>query len=91
MPDTEDTGLTYLISELGKAIEYLEHFPQRRPKNKTANAQYAAGLYDMAVWIRDNAQKEWDWQGLRAFVVGSIPEDQMPKHGFELTIKPKQS
>jgi hypothetical protein len=75
----------WLLGELDKAIAALESLPRKKPQSRKAAAEYAAGLYAMAVWVREKLIHERDWQGLRAFFPG------IPEHGSELVIKNRDS
>jgi hypothetical protein len=85
-----DQGLRWLVGELDTVLTYLDQFPQERPKEKAEGApQYAAGLRDMAHWIKEKAEHEAGWMGLRECFAETLPD--FPAHSSKITLtRPKR-
>jgi hypothetical protein len=88
-PEFHTSVAEWLNEELCKVIGLLAEKGKETPAEKDGNPIYAAGLYDMAVWIQDKLVSDIEWQALRE-MVGPEVAAQMPLHQSEFMAKPPE-
>lgn len=83
----QDPGLQWLSSELRKIQEYLSTAEPKKDIDPALAAQFQRGLREMLDFVIQKCECEIEWQQLRQFVGGALPD--LPEHGSEIVLSKK--
>jgi hypothetical protein len=71
-------GVERVLEQVDNTITFLQTVKRRQPGSKKPHTpEYAAGLHDMAIWIKDLLEAEISHQDLRHFLGAAwkLPEN----------------